>query len=292
MVFMPDSIDGEFLEACPELRIVSAALKGYDNFDVEACTQRNVWFTIVPDLLTVPTAELAVGLLIALSRNVLEGDRLVRSGKFRGWRPVLYGMGLAGSKVGIMGLGAVGRAIAERLSGFGVDILYSDPRPIELKSEQVFKVMSMECVNLDVLLRRSDFVIVATPLTEDTFHLIDATRIGRMKRGSCLVNIGRGSTVDEEAVSQALDSGHLAGYAADVFEFEDWALSGRPGAVHEKLIKSSKTVLTPHIGSAVADVRLKIAMEAAQNIVQALSGEVPADAINHPEALVIETQRQ
>jgi len=115
MVFMPDHIDADFLDACPKLKIIAAALKGYDNFDIDACTKHGVWFTIVQDLLTIPTAELTIGLLIALSRKILLGDRYIRSGKFRGWRPMFYGTGLNGSTVGIIGMGAVGKAIAKML---------------------------------------------------------------------------------------------------------------------------------------------------------------------------------
>ncbi|MFZ0946082.1 MAG: NAD(P)-dependent oxidoreductase, partial [Syntrophobacteraceae bacterium] len=121
MVFMPDSLDEEFLSACPNLKVVAAALKGYDNFDVDACTRRGIWFTIVHDLLTVPTAELAIGLLLSLTRRMPEGDRLVRTGQFAGWRPQLYGTGLSGAVCGIIGLGAVARALAKRLKGFDVD---------------------------------------------------------------------------------------------------------------------------------------------------------------------------
>jgi len=130
MVFMPDSIDDGFLKACPKLRIVAAALKGYDNFDVEACTRHGVWFTVVPDLLTIPTAELTIGLLIGLSRKMPQGDRYVRSGAFGGWLPKFYGMGLNGATIGIIGMGAVGQAVAMRLSGFGTKVIYNDIAPI------------------------------------------------------------------------------------------------------------------------------------------------------------------
>jgi phosphonate dehydrogenase len=118
MTFMTDSVDDAFLAACPRLRVVACALKGYDNYDVDACTLRGVWLTNVPDLLTIPTAELTIGLLIGLTRKILQGDRLVRSGSFDGWRPVLYGAGLTGRTLGIIGMGAVGQAIAARLQGY------------------------------------------------------------------------------------------------------------------------------------------------------------------------------
>ncbi|MFO7595390.1 MAG: phosphonate dehydrogenase [Desulfocurvibacter africanus] len=280
MVFMPDSVDEAFLEACPRLRIVGAALKGYDNFDVQACTKRGVWFTIVPDLLTVPTAELALGLMLGLGRNVLSGDRHVRSGRFQGWRPTLYGRGLAGSTVGLIGMGAVGKALARRLAGFEAALLYHDPVPLTASEEQA---VGARHASLDELLAASDYVLPLTPLTAETLHLIDVRALGRMKPGAVLVNVSRGSVVDEQAVAHALESGHLAGYAADVFEMEDWARLDRPQIIPEALLgDEQRTLFTPHLGSAVDNVRQAIAMQAAGNILQALRGERPQNAVNEP----------
>jgi phosphonate dehydrogenase len=280
MVFMPDRIDHFFLRHCPRLKVIGAALKGYDNFDVEACTRRGIWFTIVPDLLTVPTAEMVVGLMIALARNILPGDHLIRDGNFQGWRPQLYGLGLQGRTAGIIGMGAVGQAVARRLAPFEMHILYTDIRPLpeerQLDSPALF-------TSLDDLLQRSDYILPLVPLTETTKHLLNAERLALMKPGSFLVNAGRGSLVDEEAVAQALQSGHLSGYAADVFEMEDWALLDRPEAIHPALLSlPERTVFTPHLGSAVQTNRLEIEMEAARNIVEALDGKTPRGAINQP----------
>lgn len=136
MAFMPDCIDEDFLKACPKLKVIGAALKGYDNFDVKACTERGIWLTIAPDLLTIPTAELTVGLVLAITRNMLEGDRHIRSGQFNGWRPELYGLGLHRRTAGIIGMGFVGKAVAERLKGFGMDILYADQSPLSQEEER------------------------------------------------------------------------------------------------------------------------------------------------------------
>jgi phosphonate dehydrogenase len=114
MAFMPDWVDADFLAACPQMKVIGAALKGYDNFDVAACTARGIWLSIVPDLLTVPTAELAIGLTIGLTRKMIQADARVRCGKFAGWRPEFFGLGIAGSAIGILGMGAIGQAIAER----------------------------------------------------------------------------------------------------------------------------------------------------------------------------------
>lgn len=278
MVFMNDTLDAAALKQCPQLRIVAAALKGCDNFDVAACTARGVWFTIVPGLLTNPTAELAIALALGISRKVLEGDRIVRSGAYSGWRPILYGRGLHGHTAGIVGMGKLGRALASRLSAFGMKILYTDPVALPGAIETD---LGATRTKLAKLLAASDFVFLLLPLTPDTFHLFGSAMLGRMKRGGFLINIGRGSTVDEKAVARALASGHLAGYAADVFEMEDWARANRPKSISAALIKQTgKTLFTPHLGSAVREARLQIEMRAARNIVEALSGRRPPDAIN------------
>lgn len=278
LAFMPDIVDKEFLDACPRLKIVAAALKGYDNFDVSELNRRGIWFTMVPDLLTEPTAELAVALLLGLIRNLLPGDAFVRGGQFTGWRPELYGTGLGGRTGGILGLGAIGRAVAKRLAGFEMQLLYFDRERLMESQERKFRIAYTP---LAELLSLSDFVILCVPLSADTFHLIDCNAIHQMKPGSYLVNVSRGSVVDEEAVGAALIGGHLSGYAADVFELEDSSRSNPPKRIPHCLIENrAQTLFTPHLGSAVDDVRRKVELRAASNILQALHGEVPKDAIN------------
>jgi phosphonate dehydrogenase len=281
MAFMTDRIDDLFLSACPKLKIVAAALKGYDNFDVTACTKRGVWLTIVADLLTIPTAELAVGLLIGLIRNIPEGDRYVRSGEFRGWRPKLYGTGLAGRSLGMIGMGSVGRAFAKRLTTFDIKTMrYCDPVLLPKKLEED---LGLTRAPLEEVLSQSDFVLPFIPLTRSTTHIINRKAIAAMKRGSFLINVCRGSVVDEQAVAEAILNGHLAGYAADVFEFEDWARGDRLQEISPDLLKdNSRTLFTPHLGSAVTEVRKNIEMQAAMSILQALNGEPPTGAVNKP----------
>lgn len=277
LAFMPDSIDRAFVAACPRLRVVACALKGFDNFDVEACTAAGVWISIVPDLLTEPTAELAVGLAIGLGRRIREGDAVVRSGTFEGWRPILYGTGLDGATVVILGMGRVGRAIAQRLAGFGCNLVGVDPHndcPPGVEPAPFCQAMS-----------RADYVIAAVPLTRDSRHLIGRSALAAMKPGALLVNIGRGSVVDEAAVADALVIGRLGGYAADVFELEDWALPDRQRDIDPRLLAHPRTLFTPHLGSAVDNVRLAIAMRAADNIADVLQGAAPRDAINRPARL-------
>jgi phosphonate dehydrogenase len=190
---MSERIDDSFLTECPNLRIVTCALKGYDNFDVEACTRRKVWLTIIPDLLTAPTAELTIVLMIALGRKMLSGDRLVRSGRFGGWRPILYGQGIDGSTVGILGAGAVGRAIARRLAGFDASLLYTDEVALSPEQEGELRIRQ---VARDELLTLSDFVVLCLPLHAGTLHLVNADFLRAMKPGALLVNTARGSLVD------------------------------------------------------------------------------------------------
>ncbi len=270
MAFMPDVVDAEFLRRAPGLRILACALKGFDNFDVDACTRAGVWVSIVPDLLTEPTAELAVGLAIGLGRHIRAGDALVREGRFAGWRPVLYGQGLARAEVGIIGHGAVGRAVEARLSGFGcAAVRHHDPA-------------SHGSAPLADLLARSDLLLCSAPLTPATRHLLGGERLAWIKPGALLVNVGRGSVVNERAVLAALDEGRLGGYAADVFEFEDRALPDRPREIPPALRQHPRTLWTPHLGSAVREVRRAIAERAADNILDWYGGVAPRDAVNAP----------
>jgi phosphonate dehydrogenase len=278
LVFMPDKIDEAFLAQCPRLRVIAAALKGYDNIDVAACTRHGVWVTIVPDLLSQPTAELALALMMGITRNVAPGDRLVRSGEFQGWRPVLYGDGVVGKTVGIVGMGKLGQALVRLLAGFNARIIYYDPVKMSPVQEAF---LGLARASLDQVLTESDIVVVMVPLTSSTLHLIDARALAKMKKGAYLVNVGRGSVVDEPAVARALEQEQLAGYAADVFEMEDWARLDHPVTVNPALLANAEhTLFTPHLGTAVSKARLEIELSAAASILQVLRGERPKDAIN------------
>jgi phosphonate dehydrogenase len=283
IAFMSDHVTDDFLAGCPRLRIIAAALKGYDNFDVDACTRRGVWLCVVPDLLTAPTAELAIGLAIALARNITAGDRFIRRGAYAGWRPILYGASVAGATVGIVGMGAVGKAIAERLHGFKPRrILYCDVCRLNRAARQRSLTRP---ASFDRVLSESDFLFLALPLDARTKHIIDRDALARMRPSCLLINPARGSLVDEEAVADALATGRLGGYAADAFEMEDWARGAdRPRQIAKRLlVEDGRTVLTPHLGSAVDAARRDIAMEAAHNVVDWIEGRVPRGAVNRLE---------
>ncbi|MEM8837183.1 MAG: NAD(P)-dependent oxidoreductase [Pseudomonadota bacterium] len=277
MAFMTECIDADFLDACPKLKIVAGALKGFDNIDVDACSKRGIAVSVVPDLLTEPTAELAIGLMIAVSRHMIEADRYVREGHFSGWRPRFFGGSLQGATVGVVGAGRVGQAILRLLSGFRTKSLYFDRHALSPDTERALNTRRADLAELQV---EADFVVLALPLTPETIGLVDEAFIEGMKRGAYLINPARGSLVTESAVAAALQSGHLAGFAADVFEAEDWARSERPAVVDPVLRQSPYTVLTPHIGSAVTDVRREITRSAAHSILAVLNGERPDTLIN------------
>lgn len=274
--FMSDSVGARTLIAAADLRVVACALKGFDSYDVQACTDAGVWLTVVPDLLTEPTAELAVGLAIALGRHIRQGDAWVRGGKFKGWRPVLYGQGLAGSTVAVLGMGRVGRAVVQRLRGFGCHLLGVDsdtqaPWPLEVQRATLAEALAA-----------ADLHIVALPLNAATLHRVGDAEITAARRGALWVNVGRGSVVDEAAMARHLATGQAGGYAADVFEFEDWSLPNRPAEVSPALRVQPHTLFTPHLGSAVASVRRAIEHRAVDNIEAVLRGHEPPDAVNRP----------
>ena len=278
IAFMTDCIDGDFLMRCPNLRIIASVLKGYDNFDVDACTRSGVWFTVVPNGLTAATAELTVGLMIGISRHLVEADAHVRR-NYEGWRPIFYGHGLEHSTVGILGMGAIGQAVAKRLRGFDCRTLYFDERPIT--PHQAISI-GVRFASFEELLETSDFLVIALPLTGRTQHIINTDTISNMKKGCYVINPARGSIVNEEAVADALASGKLAGYAADVFEMEDWARKDRPEAISPRLIADVEhTLLTPHVGSADRRARYIAEMEMAHSILDYLDGRTPRGAVNN-----------
>lgn len=279
VVCMADCVDEQLLAACPRLRVVSGVLKGHDNLDVPACTRRGVWVTVLPDLLTAPTAELVVGLMLAVMRRITEGDAHVRGGRFDGWRPQFYGVGLAGATVGIVGMGRLGQAVARRVQAFDGRVLYCDRRPLP---DTCACALGARQVTLPELLKGSDVVVPLVPLSERTYHLLGAEELGLLRPGAFVVNAGRGSVVDEQAVAAALEAGRLGGYAADVFAVEDWRCPDRPAGIPERLLAHSRTVFTPHLGSAVDEVRREMGLAVAAQVRQALAGHRPDGAVNEP----------
>jgi phosphonate dehydrogenase len=265
--FVPDILDADLIARLPGVRVLAGLGKGYDNVDVSAATRHKVWVTNVPDALTDGTADLAWALILSISRGVPAGDRFVRSGAFTGWSTSVRGTALTGKTLGIVGYGAIGRAIARRADGFGMRVVHSDVA---------------SGVSLDELLSVADVVVLAVPLTGETRYLIGAQRLASMQRTAFLVNVARGSVVDEAAVADALARGAIAGYAADVFELEDQQYADRRMTIDARLLQSERTLLTPHIGTATAEDRARLAVVQAQSVLDVIDGRRPATAVNDP----------
>ena len=270
LTLLTDRVDAALLDGAPRLRIVSNMAVGYDNIDVEAATARRVLVTNTPGVLTETTADFAFALLLATARRVVEGDHLARSGGWPTWHPsFLLGQDVHGATLGIVGLGAIGTAVARRARGFAMRVLYSDSksRP-ELEAE-----LGASFVPLDALLRESDFVSLHVPLTPQTHHLIGRRELDLMKASAFLINTSRGPVVDQEALCEALRSHSIAGAGLDVAEVE-------PVPDGDPLLEMGNLVLTPHIASASVATRTRMADMAADAILAVLQGETPANLLN------------
>jgi glyoxylate reductase len=260
-----EKVDGEVMDAAgDDLRVVANMAVGYDNIDVGAAKERGVVVTNTPGVLDETTADVAFMLMLAAARRLGEGERLLRSGKWEWWGPKqLRGLDVWGKKLGIVGLGRIGRAVARRAKGFGMEILYHN----RSRKEDAEKELGARYLRLQELLGQSDFVSIHTPLTDETRHLIGAKELGIMKPGAVLVNTSRGPVVDEGALADALENGGIFAAGLDVYEEEP--------KVRPKLLELENVVLAPHIGSASIESRDKMATLAAENLAAVLRGEQP-----------------
>ncbi len=277
--FVPDRIDGALMDRLPALRILAGFGKGFDNVDVPAATERGIWVTNVATALTDATADLAWGLLLANARGVVRGDARVREQPDSGWDVAAdLGRSVSGATLGVYGFGLVGRAIAERSLGFRMNVLYCDPVAPPREVEERLRARRVDSATL---LAQADFVVLALPLIEATYKLIDAAALAQMKPSAMLVNPARGSIVNEAAIALALERGELGGYAADVFEHEDRQYASRPTRLLRSLVDDRRrTVFTPHLGTAVEADRVALAVAQARAVCAVLGGEVPVSAVN------------
>ena len=266
-------VDRTVLDAVsPRLKIVANWGVGYNNIDADYAAQKGIMVTNTPDVLTETTADLSWAILMAVARRVVEADTYVRAGQFQGFKPfAMLGADVWGKTIGIIGCGRIGQAMARRAQGFGMRVLYHNRRPLDKETERALGAHYME---IDALLKESDFVSLNVPLTEETHHLIDARRLSLMKPSAFLVNTTRGPVVDEQALLAALRKKQLAGAALDVFEKEP--------AVTPGLIDLPNVVLTPHIGSGSWETRTAMADVAVSNIIAALEGQTPPNLVNKP----------
>jgi glyoxylate reductase len=266
MCLLTDRVDGAVLDAGPGLRIVANIAVGFDNIDVAAARARGVIVTNTPDVLTDATADLTWGLILAVTRRIPEGERLLRRGEWAGWAlDFMLGSDLRGKQLGVVGLGRIGRAVAARAGAFGMRVAVTTLEPGADGGEAAGPGWAR--LSLDELLTSSDVVSLHVPLTPETRHLVDRRVILRMKRGAYLVNTSRGPVVDEAALAWALREGLIAGAALDVYEQEP--------VVHPDLLGLENVVLAPHLGSATVETRTAMADLAARNVLAVLSGSPP-----------------
>jgi glyoxylate reductase len=270
-----DTIDRDVLSANPNLKAVASMAITPDRIDVAEATARGIPVTVVPPIVTEATADMTFGLMLAVARRMMEGDRLVRAGGFPGAQSnYLAGAYVWGRTLGLVGgKGRIGQAVARRARGFSMRVLYSGPRRLPDAEEQA---LGMSHVSFEDLLAQSDFVSLHPPLRPETHHLINARALGLMKPGAFLINTARGPIVEEAALIRALKAGTIAGAGLDVFEHEP--------RVDRALRKMANVVLIPHLGSAVRELRETMANIVVDNILALLDGKTPPNCIN-PQVL-------
>ena len=271
---LTDKIDGELLDACPKLRVVSNMAVGFDNIDVPAATARGVLAGNTPGVLTETTADFAFALLMASARRIVEGADYVRAGRWKTWGPMLLmGADIHHATLGLVGLGRIGVEMARRAAGFDMRVLYYDV----FRREDLETAHDITYLPLDDLLAQADFVSVHTPLTDETRHLMNRERLAQMKSSAILINTARGPIVETDALVEALRDGVIAGAALDVTDPE-------PLPADHPLVGMENCLVVPHIASASAVTRGKMAEIAARNLIAGLKGEALPAGLNN-EAL-------
>lgn len=264
VTMLTERVDAALLDAGKDLKVVANVAVGYNNIDVAACRARGVICTNTPDVLTESVADFTWGLILAITRRLSEGERVVRRHEWKGWAfDYMLGTELRGKQLGLVGLGRIAAAVAARAPVFGVRVAYTSRSDKDLPGA--------ERMSLDQLLNTSDIVSLHVPLTPETTHLIDKKALARMKRSAYLINTARGPVVDEEALAWALQQRLIAGAALDVYE--------REPIVHPDLFPLENVLLVPHLASGTTETRTAMAQLAADNVIAVLSGRPPITPI-------------
>lgn len=259
-------VTAEVMDRCPELRVIGNCAVGFDNIECAEAERRGIWVTNTPGVLTEATADLTWGLILAVSRRIVEADAYLRAGKFTGWDlGLMTGSGLQGRTLGIVGFGRIGQAVARRATAFGMRVMTTRRSS---DSDDAGKAI---VTDFDELLASSDIVSLHCPSSDATKGLFDRTTLRRMRKGAILINTARGALIDEEALVEVLEEGHLGGVGLDVFADEP--------AVHPGLLGRIDAVLLPHIGSATREARAQMAELAARNVLAVLEGDDPPSVV-------------
>ena len=264
---LTDAVDRTVIDAAPRLKVIANVAIGFNNVDIAYAASRGIVVTNTPDVLTESVADFTWALILAITRRLSEGERLVRRGEWKGWAlDLLLGSELRGKQIGLLGVGRIGRAVAARAPAFGMKVAYTSRRDVDLPDARP--------MSLDRLLLTSDILSLHLPLTPDTRHLIDKRALTRMKRSAYLINTARGPIVDEEALAWALQQHLLAGAALDVYEHEP--------AVHPDLLKLENVLLVPHLASGTTETRTAMADLAITNVLEVLAGRPPMTPVAAP----------
>ena len=266
-----DKLDGRIMaRAGDQLRLIAQFGAGVDNIDVQSAVQRGITVTNTPGVLTDDTADVAMALILSVPRRLFEGAQIMNTGGFDGWTPTwMMGRRLAGKRLGIIGMGRIGQAVARRAKAFGLQIHYHNRKPVSPRIEELLEATYWD--SLDQMLARMDIVSVNCPHTPATFHLMNARRIELMKPESYIVNTARGEGIDEAALARALKAGKIAGAGLDVFE--------REPTVNEELFGLPNVVLLPHMGSATIEGRTEMGGKVIINIKTFADGHRPPDRV-------------
>jgi glyoxylate reductase len=265
-----DTIDKEVIDSAPSLRIIANCAVGYDNIDIHYAREKKILVTNTPGILTETTADLTWALILAVARRIPQADKFTREKKFEGWELELFlGKEVTRKRLGIIGMGRIGKAVASRAQAFKMEIVYFDPHRLSPEEEKTFNASPLP---LDELLSTSDIITVHAALSPQTFHLISKEKIELINKDAVFINAARGPIVDEEALADALEMGQIWGAGLDVYE--------REPEIEERLLSLDNVVLLPHIGSATYETRLKMATIAARNLVQGLKGERPDNLVS------------
>jgi lactate dehydrogenase-like 2-hydroxyacid dehydrogenase len=269
LCLLTDPIDREVIYAEPKLKMIASYAVGYDNIDIPAATERGIPVSNTPGVLTETTAELAWALLFSVARRIVEGDTFTRTGKFKGWEPLLMlGQDVTNKTLGIIGVGRIGTAFALKSKGFDMKVIYTD----EQRNEQLERELGAKKVPLQELLKESDYVSIHVPLMKATHYLIDEKELRMMKKTAILINTARGPIINEKALIKALTEHWIFGAGLDVYEHEP--------KIPEGLKKLDNVILQPHTGSATIETRTKMALMAAENLIEGLKGNIPPNCIN------------
>jgi glyoxylate reductase len=266
-----DRIDSAVLsQAGPQLKLIASFGTGVDHIDLKTARQRGITVTNTPGVLTEDTADMTMALILAVPRRLAEGERLVRAGEWQGWAPTgMLGHRVNGKRLGIIGMGRIGSAVARRAKGFGMSIHYHNRRRVHPAVEEELEATYWE--SLDQMLSRMDIISVNCPHTPATFHLLSARRLKLLREEAYIVNTSRGEVVDENALTRALEAGEIAGAGLDVFEHEP--------AVNPKLLRLDNVVLLPHMGSATIEGRIAMGEKVIISIKTFVDGHTPPDRV-------------